>query len=53
MARELPLVIETLRAFAERRICIADKQPADAAGKPIPPADLTEQIESVVARTPA
>jgi phosphoribosylglycinamide formyltransferase 1 len=52
VARELPLVIETVRAFAEQRIRIANKHPADAAANPIPPADLTEQIESVVARTP-
>ena len=53
VAREVPLVIETLRALAERRICIAEKQPTDAAGNPIPPADLTREIERVVAETPA
>ncbi|TMB67023.1 MAG: phosphoglycerate transporter [Chloroflexi bacterium] len=53
VAREVPLVIETLRALADRRICIAEKQPTDAAGNPIPPADLTREIERVVAETPA
>ena len=50
-ARELPLVIETLRAFAEARIRIANKHPADTAGSPIPPFDLTPEIERKVTLT--
>jgi phosphoribosylglycinamide formyltransferase-1 len=49
VARELPLVIETLRAFAEARIRIAAKYPADSEGNPIPSFDLTPQIERAVA----
>jgi phosphoribosylglycinamide formyltransferase 1 len=49
VARELPLVIETLRAFAETRIRIAHKHPADTAGNPIPPQDLSPEIERAVA----
>ena len=49
VARELPLVIETLRAFAEARIRIAAKHPADSEGNPIPSFDLTPQIERDVA----
>jgi len=51
VAREIPLVIETLRAFAEGRIHIANKHPTDTAGHPIPPFDLTEAIELTVALT--
>jgi phosphoribosylglycinamide formyltransferase-1 len=49
VARELPLVIETLRALAEARIRIANKHPVDASGNPIPPHDLTPEIERAVA----
>jgi len=51
IARELPLVIETLRAFAAARIRIANKLPTDAAGLAIPPFDLTPEIERAVALT--
>lgn len=50
VARELPLVIETLRAFAEARIRIAAKHPIDFGGNLIPPFDLTLEIERTVAR---
>lgn len=53
VARELPLVIETLRAFAERRVRIATKHPADTAGHPISPFDLTVEIERAVGQTMA
>jgi len=53
VAREVPLVIETLRAFADRRIRIAAKRPVNAAGDPILPSDLTQEIERVVAESPA
>jgi phosphoribosylglycinamide formyltransferase-1 len=49
LARELPLVLETLRAFAEARIRIAAKHPADSEGNPMPSFDLTPQIERAVA----
>jgi phosphoribosylglycinamide formyltransferase-1 len=51
VARELPLVIETLRAFADARIRIAEKHPTDATGNPIPPFDLTPEIERKVTLT--
>ncbi len=49
VARELPLVIETLRAFAGGHVRIAGNRPVDATGTPIPPFDLTEAIELTVA----
>ena len=52
VARELPLVIETLRAFAESRIGIGNKHPTDVAGNTMPASDLTEEIERAVALTP-
>jgi phosphoribosylglycinamide formyltransferase 1 len=51
VARELPLVIETLRAFAEGRVHIANNHPTDATGNPIPPFDLTPEIERAVSLT--
>ncbi|TMG03768.1 MAG: phosphoglycerate transporter [Chloroflexi bacterium] len=53
VAREVPLVIETLRALADRRIRISGKRPTNASGNPIAPADLTQEIERVVAETAA
>jgi len=50
-AREIPLVIETLRAFADGRVRVEHKQVVDAAGRPLPPRDLTEEIERVIAPT--
>lgn len=48
-AREVPLVIETLRAFADGRVRIVGKQVVDSAGDPIPGYDLTDRIEALVA----
>ncbi len=48
VAREIPLVIETLRAFADGRVRIQDKQVVDPEGSPIPPYDLSEQIEQTL-----
>lgn len=45
---ELPLVIETLRAFADSRVRIADKKVVDADGEPIAGYDLTDEIEAIV-----
>ena len=48
IAREIPLVIETLRAFAEARVRIENKRVVDAHSRPIPPYDLTDQIEQAL-----
>ena len=53
VARELPLVVQTLRAFAEGRVGVRDKRVVDATGHPIAGYDLTEEIERVVARAEA
>jgi len=50
VARELPLVVETLRAFAEGRVSVRDKRVVDAAGREIAGYDLTEEIEGIVAQ---
>jgi phosphoribosylglycinamide formyltransferase-1 len=49
VAREIPFVIETLRAFAEGRVRIVDKRVVDASGRAIGGYDLTEEIERMVA----
>ena len=51
VARELPLVVETLRAFADGRVRIVEKRLLDAEGRPIQGYDLTEEIERVVGST--
>ena len=51
VAREVPLVIETLRVVAEARIRIVNKHPSDASDNPIPPSDLTAAIERTVSLT--
>lgn len=51
--REITLVIETLRAFAEGRVRIEDKRLVDSKGEPIEPFDLTAEIERSVARAHA
>ena len=52
IARELPLVVETVRAFAEGRVRIERLGPAfqalDAAGKPLEAYDLTDKVEPAV-----
>ncbi len=50
VARELPLVVETLRAFAEGRVSVRDKRVVDAAGRQIAGYDLTDEIEGIVAQ---
>ncbi len=50
VARELPLVVETLRAFAEGRVRIRGKRVVDAQGQETAGYDLTEEIERAVAR---
>jgi len=45
LARELPLIVSTIRAFSEGRVKISpDKQVADAEGRPINAYDLTAEI---------
>ncbi len=51
VARELPLVVETLRAFAGGSVRIHDKRVVEARGRDIAGYDLTERIERVVAAT--
>jgi phosphoribosylglycinamide formyltransferase-1 len=53
VAREIPLVIETLRAFAQGRIRIDAKRVVNQDGRPVPPMDLTSDIERSVAQLPA
>jgi folate-dependent phosphoribosylglycinamide formyltransferase PurN len=48
VAREVPLVVETLRAFADGRVRIEGKRVVDAGGQPIAGYDLTRQIEALV-----
>jgi phosphoribosylglycinamide formyltransferase-1 len=50
VAREIPLVIETLRAFADGRVRVVDKEPVDGAGQPIAGYDLTDEIERAIGR---
>ena len=47
--RELPLIVETLRAFAEGRVRVDDALVVDAAGRQIAGYDLTAEIERIVA----
>jgi phosphoribosylglycinamide formyltransferase-1 len=49
VAREIPLVVETLRAFADGRVRIEGKRVLDGEGEEIGGYDLTEEIERVVA----
>jgi folate-dependent phosphoribosylglycinamide formyltransferase PurN len=50
VAREIPLVVETLRAFADGQVRIEDKRLVDGSGSPLPAFDLTAEIESAVGR---
>lgn len=52
LAREMPLMIETVRAAAHGRIRLAAGQVTDAAGRPLPDGlDLTDEVERAVAVT--
>lgn len=53
VAREIPLVIETLKAFADGRVRISGKQVLDPEGQSVPGYDLTDEIERAVASTRA
>ena len=50
VARELPLVVETLRTFADGRVRVRDKQGVDAQGRQVAGFDLTDEIERIVER---
>ena len=50
VVRELPLIVATLRAFADGKVRIEGERVLDAAGRPIEGYDLTEEIEAVIAR---
>jgi folate-dependent phosphoribosylglycinamide formyltransferase PurN len=51
LARELPLVVETLRAFTGGRVRIEGRRVVEAGGREVAGYDLTEQIERIVAQT--
>ena len=53
VAREIPLVIETLRAFANGRLRIVGKRVVDADGRPVAGYDLTDEVERAVASAEA
>lgn len=48
MARERPLVVETLKAFAEGHLRLAERIVIDGGGKPVAGLDLTARIEAIV-----
>jgi phosphoribosylglycinamide formyltransferase 1 len=48
VAREVPLVVETLRAFADGRIRIEDKRVVDAKGRGLAGYDLSATIEGTL-----
>ena len=49
--RELPLIVATLRAFADGKVRIEGGRVLDASGRPIAGYDLTEEIEAIVTRS--
>lgn len=49
VARERPLLVATLGAFADGRVRVRDEQPVDASGRPVAPADLTAEVEARLA----
>ena len=49
MARERPLVVETVKAFAEGRIAIREGALVNSHGRPTTGLDLTREIEAIVA----
>ena len=50
MARERPLVVETLRAFALGRVSVREGAVVDGSGRALPGLDLTQEIEELLAR---
>jgi folate-dependent phosphoribosylglycinamide formyltransferase PurN len=51
LAREFPLIVSTMDAFAQGKVRIRDKQLIDALEQPIKPYDLSEDIDQVVEET--
>ena len=49
-ARELPLIVETLRAFADGRLTLAEGQVMTGDTKVVGGYDLTPEIEAALAR---
>lgn len=49
VARESPLLVATLQAFADGRLVVRDGQVFDSAGQPAAAADLTAEVEAIVA----
>ena len=52
VARELPLVVATVGAFARGKVRIVNKQVLDEGGRIIPGYNLTDEIERAVAAAP-
>ncbi|MCI0776845.1 MAG: phosphoglycerate transporter [Chloroflexi bacterium] len=51
-AREVPIVIATLQAFAQGRLRVEDQQVVDVLGKPLSAGlDLTSEVEAAITRT--
>jgi len=48
LKREFPLIVRTVKAFAEGRVRVNEGRPADAAGRPIAPYDLSAEIDEIV-----
>ena len=48
LRRERPLLLETIRAFADGRLRIVDRHVADAAGAPIPGLCLNAEVEQAL-----
>jgi folate-dependent phosphoribosylglycinamide formyltransferase PurN len=46
--RELPLIVSTLKAFADKRVTIESGRVVDARGKPIEGYDLTEEVSEAL-----
>ncbi|MCX6000257.1 MAG: formyltransferase family protein [Chloroflexi bacterium] len=53
LARELPLIVTTIKAFSQGRVRIENRQVVDASGRPITAYDLTSEIDEVVGRRPS
>lgn len=51
MVRESPLLIATLRKFAARHLHVNASRVLDASGRPVPPTDLTREVNALVAST--
>ena len=52
VAREMPVVIATLQAFAQGRVRVEDHQVVDSRGDVLPAGlDLTSEVEAVITQT--